>query len=141
MTQQHDPLSGNHRRAILIAEDDPDQSDMLREALEDEGYRVDTAFSGDVALRKLVEHDYGLVVMDVRMPGLDGITVLRRYRKERKGPQAPVVVISAFATDSELASYREAGADAAFAKPYDLNQLLSKISESIAIRENKTSSI
>src|SRR3569623_180185 len=102
------PLSSNGKPVILLVEDDPDQSDMLREALEDEGYRVETAFSGDVALRKLFQHEYALVLLDIRMPGLDGVTVLKRYRKEKIGNHAPVIVVSAFATDADLITYREA---------------------------------
>jgi DNA-binding response OmpR family regulator len=113
---------------LLLAEDDPDQSDMMREILEEEGYRVDAVFSGDVALKNLKAHPYNLVILDIRMPGLDGTTVLKRYKKEVEH-SAPVVIVSAFATDSEQSQYREAGAAAAFAKPYDIVKLLSSLRE------------
>jgi DNA-binding response OmpR family regulator len=136
---QHDALSINGRPTVLIAEDDPDQSDMLRDVLEEEGYHVDTAFSGDTALRKLFHHDYCVILLDIRMPGLDGITVLQRYRKEKIGAQAAVVIVSAFATDAELGTYRKAGANAAYAKPYDLNQLLATIAELVSVKEGPRS--
>jgi len=137
MSSQPDTPLTHHRRVILIAEDDVDQSDMLRETLEEEGYSVDTAFAGDSALKKLLEHDYGLILLDIRMPGLDGVSVLRRYQKERSGKKAPVVVLSAFATAAELASHCKAGAAAAYAKPYELNALLASIAELFAVEEQR----
>ena len=127
MTQTPNALSINDKPVVLLAEDDPDQSDMLSEALQDEGYCVDAAFSGDTALKKLFQHDYAVVLMDIRMPGLDGITVLKKYRKEKAGRQSPVLVVSAFATDSELKQYQQVGADGGFSKPYDLNVLLAAV--------------
>jgi DNA-binding response OmpR family regulator len=136
MTHEPDVLSMNHRPHVLLVEDDPDQSDMLREALEDEGYHVDTAFSGDVAIRKLLSHDYVLVLLDIRMPGLDGVSVLRRYRSEKQGAQAPIIVVSAFATDADVAMYIQAGANAGIAKPYDLKHLLTTIANLAGVPEN-----
>ena len=114
---------------ILLAEDDPDQSDMLKETLEDEGYAVDTAFSGEAAFHKLLHHDYQLAIMDVRMPGMSGLDVLKQLRLRENGHHLPVVMVSAFATAADLKRYRAQGADAVFAKPYNLDQLLQTIAE------------
>ena len=113
--------------AILLAEDDPDQSDMLREVLEDEGYRVETAFSGDAALHKLEQHTYALIILDIRMPGLDGSGVLKACRKMEHRKTAPIIVVSAFASGTELQQYRAEGAAASLAKPYAIEELLSII--------------
>ena len=119
----------NDKPILLIAEDDPDQSDMLKETLEDEGYAVDTAFSGETAFHKLLHHQYDLAILDIRMPGMYGSDVLKQYRKREKDKHLPVVVVSAFATAQEMEGYRAAGADACFAKPYILDELIKKISE------------
>jgi DNA-binding response OmpR family regulator len=120
-------LNTNIQRVALIAEDDPDQSDMLRDALQDEGFTVETAFSGDVAYDKLLNHKYDLVILDIRMPGLSGSTVLKALRLKKTKEELPVLVMSAFATEADMTRYHEAGANAALAKPYEINELLKVI--------------
>lgn len=127
MLQSIQPLEQNTRRVALIAEDDPDQSDMLRDTLQDEGFTVDTAFSGDVAYQKLLNHKYDLVILDIRMPGLNGGTVLKALRLKKSKAELPVIILSAFATETDMTRYRADGANAALAKPYEINELLSVI--------------
>ena len=129
-----DPLLHTARPLILLAEDDPDQSEMLKDVLETEGYQVDTAFSGDAAWHKLTSHAYNLVILDVRMPGLNGSEVLRLYRKNEKGTHTPVVIVSAFATEAQMREYTRDGADGSFSKPYDVDVLLKGIRELMAAR-------
>jgi two-component system copper resistance phosphate regulon response regulator CusR len=124
---QSESLDTKAHPSVLLAEDDPDQSDMLRDALLDAGYRVDCAFSGDVAYRKLMEHEYNLVLMDVRMPGLNGGTVLKAFRQHKPDLHTPVIIVSAFATGPEMARYKKDGADASFSKPYAVDELLATI--------------
>lgn len=120
---------------ILLAEDDPDQSDMLREALTMEGYTVDTAFSGDKACKKLHQHKYDLIILDVRMPGMDGGAVLRDFRsKQADSSRTQVMIVSAFATGLDLLRFRSDGADACFSKPYSLAHLLSECRRLIDLR-------
>ena len=114
---------------ILIVEDDPDQSDMLKDTLEHEGYGADTAFNGDMAYAKLLEREYDLVILDIRMPGLNGASVLRAYRARGKARHVPIVLVSAFATEEDMRSYREDGADASLAKPYEMQELLDLIAQ------------
>jgi CheY-like chemotaxis protein len=124
-----DPLTRSIRPTVLLAEDDPDQSEMLSDTLEEEGYTVDSAFSGDAAHNKLLHNQYDLVILDIRMPGMDGATVLRHFRKNEQpsGKHIPVIVVSAFATRQDVERYKQYGADASFAKPYDMNELISAI--------------
>lgn len=120
-------LNPNTQQIALIAEDDPDQSDMLRDTLQDEGFIVETAFSGDVAYQKLVDHNYDIVILDIRMPGLNGGTVLKALRLKKSKTELPVIVVSAFATESDVVRYRADGANAVLAKPYEISELLTLI--------------
>lgn len=120
-------LNPTTQQIALIAEDDPDQSDMLRDTLQDEGFVVETAFSGDVAYQKLLDHKYNLVILDIRMPGLNGGTVLKALRLKKDKSELPVIVLSAFATEADMARYRADGANAALAKPYEISELLELI--------------
>lgn len=121
---------------VLIAEDDPDQSDMLREILLDEGYAVETAFSGDVAIRKMLRQPYALVILDIRMPGIDGTQVLRQFRREN--PNAPVVIVSAFATQADMERYKSYGANASLAKPYDIDELLDLLAKWAPVQHERS---
>ena len=114
---------------VLVAEDDPDQSDLLRDALESEGYAVDTAFSGEIALRRLGEKAYAAAIMDVRMPGIGGGAVLKVCHAKSPPVLAPIIMISAFATEKDLEQFKNDGAAAYFSKPYDIHELLHKVHE------------
>lgn len=122
-----DPLVRSLKPMVLLAEDDPDQSEMLSEILQREGYVVDTAYSGDAALHKLLNNPYDLIVLDIRMPGMDGGTVLRQFRKHETSGHVPVIVVSAFATEADVARYKTYGADASFSKPYEIDELLAAV--------------
>jgi CheY-like chemotaxis protein len=121
------PLDLQSRPTVLLAEDDPDQSDMLREVLEDEGYHVETAFSGDVAYQKLLDKKYDLIMLDIRMPGLNGGTVLKALRQRNLSPHVPVIVVTAFATEPDMLRYHADGADACVSKPYDMSELVALV--------------
>ena len=85
----------SHKR-LLIVDDEPHVRMTLKQMLEDAGYDVATAESGPVALDHLGDNDCDLVLLDVRMPGLDGFEVLDRLNEER--PDLPVVIVTAHGT-------------------------------------------
>ena len=118
-----------NKPVILLAEDDPDQSDSLRESLALEGFKVETVFSGDMALRKLTEHTYAAAIMDLRMPGLNGGTVLKICRVKQNPIRIPIIIVSAFASPLELKKYEECGASASFSKPLDFQKLLTRLNQ------------
>ena len=84
-----------HNRVIriLIAEDRPNTADLLRRALESEGHDVLLAYDGDRALKLGLDTGIDAILLDVMLPGLDGISVLRRLRAARLG--TPVIIVSA----------------------------------------------
>lgn len=135
----HNPLIHSNRPAVLLAEDDPDQSEMLADILDGEGYTVETAFSGEAALHKLMNREYELVLLDIRMPGMYGSEVLRRFRTKEKDARTAIIVLSAFATEPEMQQHRRDGANLSLSKPYDFEELIAAIEKFVGPRKGATS--
>jgi CheY-like chemotaxis protein len=107
---------------ILIAEDDFDQRDMLAALLGEEGYSVRAVDNGSDASQELKETPYDLAILDVRMPGKDGLTVLKEVQQEN--PAIPVIMMSAFASEADHKRFAANGATASLSKPYSVDALL-----------------
>ncbi len=121
---------------ILIVDDDPAIREALSEALTDLGHRPACAAEGTAALSWLEQHSADAVLLDLRMPGLDGMEVLRRIRAQPASP--PVVILTAVPTSSNTIEAMRLGAADHLAKPIgraDLSALLSRIlSSPVAIQ-------
>lgn len=106
---------------ILIVEDDKKMRLALREIMTNEGYSVDTVETGEAALGRVGETNYDLVITDLKLPGIDGMDVLRAIRRSR--PDASVVMITAYATvDTAVEAMRE-GAEDYISKPFNLDEI------------------
>jgi CheY-like chemotaxis protein len=110
--------------SILVVEDDQEIRDFLALVLEGEGYAVRTAPNGAVALELIGEAPPQLILLDMRMPVMDGWAFARAYRG-RPGPHAPILVMTAARDAAERA--QEIEADGYVAKPFDLDHLLSLV--------------
>jgi two-component system, chemotaxis family, chemotaxis protein CheY len=110
-------------RPILVVDDDAAERRLLFWALTDEGYSVLEAPDGAVALARVREATPGLILLDMRMPVLDGWEFARRYRAG-PGPHAPIICVTA-ALDATEAAARgaEIGAAATLSKPFHLDEL------------------
>jgi len=107
---------------ILIVDDEANARMALAELLRDEGYAVDTAADGFKALPKLEEFNPDLVLTDLKMPGLDGLALMRKAREE--DPERAVVLMTAYGTvDSAVAAMREGAADY-LTKPINVDELV-----------------
>jgi DNA-binding response OmpR family regulator len=110
---------------ILIVDDEYAVARGIQYALEQEGYQVSVAGSGEEALAMASELAPDLVVLDVRMPGIDGFETLRRLRAD--GSKAPVLMLTARDEEMDKVIGLEMGADDYMTKPYGLRELLSRI--------------
>jgi DNA-binding response OmpR family regulator len=106
---------------VLVVEDDPDLVALVEMLLVDEGYRVRTAPEGRAALAHVAEEMPALVLLDMRMPGMDGWEFAREFRA-RHGRAAPIVVVTA--AEDARARAQEIDADGWLAKPFDLDDVL-----------------
>lgn len=116
---------GNAEFTILVVEDDPAVRDALERALSFEGYAVDVARDGAVALSMIREGDYDLIVLDVMMPHLDGLETCRRIRAG--GDDIPILMLTARTAVDDRVEGLDAGADDYVAKPFSLDELLARI--------------
>ena len=118
-----------HKR-ILIVDDESHIRMTLKQVLEDAGYGVATAESGLVALDHLDNNDCDLVLLDVRMPGLDGFEVLDRLNEQR--PDLSVVIVTAHGTVDQATEAIREGAENFIHKPFSPEQIRSVVAQALA---------
>lgn len=113
---------------ILVVEDDHSMRDGLRVTLELEGYDVVTASDGQVAVEYLETSTPDLIVADVKMPHMDGLTFLSTVRENEAWRRIPIIMVTAAADAETRSSARWRGAQAYMTKPFDLEDLLATVS-------------
>ena len=109
---------------ILVVDDDPEILSVIRRGLAYEGYTIDTAADGTEALTKAREREPDLVILDVMLPGIDGIEVAKRLRK---GGDVPVLMLTAKGTVADKVVGLESGADDYLVKPFAFDELLARV--------------
>ncbi|MEV6317569.1 response regulator transcription factor [Streptomyces sp. NPDC051776] len=117
------PAEGDHR--ILIVDDEPAVREALRRSLAFEGYDTELAVDGLEALEKVEALEPDLVVLDVLMPRMDGLTAARRLRAS--GVRVPILMLTARDTVGDRVTGLDAGADDYLVKPFELDELLARI--------------
>jgi two-component system response regulator MprA len=110
---------------ILVVDDDRAIRESLHRALELEGYRIITAADGAQALDLVAAEQPDVIVLDLMMPNVDGLTVCRRLRARRD--RTPILMLTARTETSDRVSGLDAGADDYLPKPFDLDELLARI--------------
>jgi DNA-binding response OmpR family regulator len=106
---------------VLVVDDEPDAVELLQEFLTSKGYEVATAFSGDEALRKIKEERPHLVLLDVRMPGMNGLDVLRQVRQFDQ--EVGVIMVTAVNEEDTGREALKLGAFDYIVKPLNLEYL------------------
>ena len=118
--------------SILVVDDDAKIRQMLRLLLELEGYHVSEAFDGLDALEQVAGHVPDAMVLDVMMPRMDGITLCRKLRAQRRTADLPIIILSGKTEQSAVSEGLAAGANKYMAKPMSTPELLANIREAIA---------
>ncbi len=113
--------------SILVAEDDTMQAANIKQRLSREGLHVDVVDNGKAAADALLRKSYALVILDVRMPVLDGFEVLKRIRAEPFTKRLPVIMLTAMGSESEIIKGYDMGADDYILKPYSAIQLVARV--------------
>ncbi len=113
---------------ILIIEDDPEISTMLKTFLSTENYEIVTASDGEAACRKFYESEYSLVLLDLMIPKISGMEVMKKIRETST---VPIIILSAKDTDSDKALGLGLGADDYITKPFSVTEVLARIKANI----------
>ena len=121
---------------ILVVDDQPDTLTALEALLEPLGHEIVTAGSGEEALRRLLDEDFGVIVMDVRMPGMDGFETVELIRQRRRHEDTAIIFLTGADADSEqITRGYSAGAVDYIVKPVDPEVLRSKVAMLLALAE------
>ena len=109
---------------VLVVDDEPAIVDVVRDYLADAGYRVSTARSGDEALRQIRSAEPDLIVLDLGLPGVDGLTVTATIRRSSA---VPIIILTARAEEADRVVGLELGADDYVVKPFSPRELLARV--------------
>jgi two-component system, cell cycle response regulator DivK len=117
---------------ILVVEDNEKNMKLLRDVLQATGYRTLEASTAGQALAIAAEHAPALVLMDIRLPDMDGLEALRRLRTDERTASIPVLAVTAQAMKGDRERFMAAGFDGYLSKPVDIDELLASVSEHCA---------
>ena len=110
---------------VLVVEDDIGISRFIHQGLKEAGYAVDVAADGSEGMRYAIATDYDVIVLDVLLPKIDGLSVLKDLRQ--RGLQTPVLLLTALDTIQDRVLGLDAGADDYLIKPFDFTELLARL--------------
>jgi DNA-binding NtrC family response regulator len=113
--------------SVLLVDDEEQFLDVLSQRLKARGLKVDTVTSGEDAVRQVEDHNFDAIIVDLAMPGIDGIETLKRIKEKR--PDLEIIMLTGHATVKSGIEAMKLGADDFLEKPVDLNVLLEKIGE------------
>jgi two-component system, cell cycle response regulator DivK len=114
---------------ILVVEDNEKNMKLFRDVLQASGYETVEATTGEAAIELAVEHEPTLVLMDVQLPGIDGIEALGELRRDDRTASIPVLALTAQAMHGDRERFLEAGFDGYLAKPVDVIELVNAVKE------------
>ena len=118
----------NHNEVILIVEDDTQIQNFISYALKNEGFACETAHNAQNALSKLVSEKIDVMLLDLGLPDIDGVEVIKRVRE---WSDMPIIVVSARDQDKEKAAALDSGADDYLTKPFSAIELMARIRVSL----------
>lgn len=125
----------NEKQAILVVEDEEKIARVLQLELEYEGYLVDKAHDGYEALEKYRTQTWDLILLDVMLPGINGIDLLRRIRSD--DPLTPIIMLTAKGSVEDKVTGLDLGANDYITKPFEIEELLARIRASLRLSRLK----
>ena len=114
---------------VLVVEDNDKNMKLFRDVLQASGYDTLEATTGEDAVELAVEHEPALILMDVQLPGIDGIEALGRLRGNERTASIPVLALTAQAMHGDRERFLDAGFDGYLSKPVDVIELINAVGE------------
>jgi DNA-binding response OmpR family regulator len=111
----------------LIVEDDPDIVELITHYLAREGWTVDATDNGKTALSNLRARDYSLLILDLQLPGMDGLSICSEVRRHPKTQHLPIVIVTARSEEADRVVGLELGADDYVVKPFSPRELVARV--------------
>ena len=121
--------------SILIIDDDPDNFDVIETLLDNEDYQLHYAASGQQAIKSLDVFQPDIILLDVMMPGMDGIEVCQRIKAMPQWEAVPIIMVTALTGKKDLAQCLSSGADDFISKPIDRSELTARVRSMLRIRQ------
>ena len=118
---------------ILVVDDEPNNQRILNYTLNKAGYETLTAGNGEAALDLLNENNADLAILDVAMPGMDGITLLHHIRNMQQYENLPVIILTGSGDDTERIRAEEAGVQGFLTKPASSKMILETVNHLLAL--------
>ncbi len=115
------------KQTVLVVEDDPDLRDLLVYHLQREAFAVHAVGDGEKAVQHALRQRPDLVLLDLMLPGMDGLEVCRRLRAEEGGPHVPVIMVTAKGGETDVVLGLEMGADDYITKPFSPRELVARV--------------
>ncbi|HBA83969.1 MAG TPA: DNA-binding response regulator [Verrucomicrobia bacterium] len=115
------------KKSIFVVEDEEDILELLRYNLTREGYAVSTAAKGEEAVKEIPRKLPDLILLDLMLPGLDGLEVCRALKKNPKTAGIPIIMVTAKGEESDVVAGLELGADDYIPKPFSMKVLIARI--------------
>lgn len=123
------------KHKILVVDDSKDNVIILRERLENEGFEISTAYSGEEAIKKALTESPDLILLDVMMPEMSGFEVCKRISENEKTREIPIILLTALVEPKDIKEGFQAGAYDYIKKPFNKVELIARINSALRFRE------
>jgi len=125
------------KERILVVDDEEDILELVKYNLEKEGYRVTGALSGEEALKKARSNEFDLILLDLMLPGIDGLDVAKSLKNEQHTRDIPLVMLTAKGEEADVVTGLELGADDYVTKPFSPRVLIARVRAALRRRNRK----
>jgi two-component system phosphate regulon response regulator PhoB len=126
------------KEKILVVDDEEDILELVRYNLNKEGYKIVCAASGEESLKKARADTFNLIILDLMLPGIDGLEVTRRLKDEQKTRNIPIIMLTAKGEEPDIVTGLELGADDYITKPFSPRILIARVRAVLRRKSSET---